>query len=80
MFLVDDILLAPLKGVSAICRQIQEAARQELNGQRQATMTTLTELHKRLESGQIDERQFDIEEAKLLKQLEGIDATLNPGG
>ena len=70
MFLVDDILLAPFKGLAAVCRQVRDAARQELEGQKKDVMATLAELHKRLESGQIDERQFDVQEARLLEQLE----------
>lgn len=77
MFLVDDILLAPLKGLAAVCRQVQDAAWQELEGQHKATLGTLAELHQRLESAQIDEEEFDIQEARLLERLEGIERTLN---
>ncbi|OHB66469.1 MAG: hypothetical protein A2V70_02745 [Planctomycetes bacterium RBG_13_63_9] len=80
MFLVDDILLAPFKGLAAVCRQVQDAARQELEGQKRDVMATLAGLHQRLESGQIDEEEFDIQEASLLEQLEGIERTLNADG
>ena len=33
MFLLDDILLAPLKGLAAVCRKVEEAARQDLENQ-----------------------------------------------
>ena len=30
MFLLDDILLAPMKGLAAVCRKVEEAARQAM--------------------------------------------------
>lgn len=72
MFLLDDILLAPMKGLAAVCRKVEEAARQDLENQGKSTMLALSELHRRLEAGQIDEKDFDSEEARLLGQLEGL--------
>jgi len=80
MFLVDDILLAPLKGLTAVCRQVQDAARQELEGQKKDVMAALAELHQGLESGRIEEKEFDVQEARLLERLESIERTLNPDG
>ncbi len=80
MFLVDDILLAPFKGLVAVSRQIQDAARQELEGQKKNVMAALAELHQWLESGQIDEKEFNIQETRLLEQLEEIERTLNADG
>jgi hypothetical protein len=80
MFLVDDILLAPLKGLTAVCRQVEEAARQELDDQQKTAIAALSGLHRRLESGQIDEREFDSQEARLLEQIEKIEGILDPDG
>jgi len=80
MFLVDDILLSPLKGFIAVCRQVQDAARQDLDNQQKAAMAALAELHQRLESGQIDEEEFDMQEGRLLEQLEKIEKMLNADG
>jgi len=80
MFLLDDILLAPLKGLAAVCRQVQEAAQQDLKNQQKATMAALAELHRRLESGQIDECEFDAQETRLLEQLERIEAAFSASG
>jgi hypothetical protein len=80
VFLVDDILLAPLKGLAAVCRQVQDAARQELDGQHKAALAALAELHKELESGRIGEDEFDVQEARLLEQIESIERILNPDG
>ena len=35
-------------------------------------MSALGELHRRLETGQIDEKDFDLEEARLLEQIEAL--------
>jgi len=32
MFILDDILFAPVKGFAAVCHKVQEAAQQELEG------------------------------------------------
>ena len=77
MFLLDDILLAPMKGLAAVCRKVEEAARQDLENQGKGAMSALGELHRRLETGQIDEKDFDLEEARLLEQIEAAFA-INP--
>ena len=78
MFLLDDILLAPMKGLAAVCRKVEEAARQDLENQSKSTMLALGELHRRLEAGQIDEKDFDLEEARLLEQIEELAKVLHP--
>ena len=78
MLIIDDILLAPLKGFAAVCRKVEEAARQDLENQKSEIIATLSELHQQLESGRIDEAEFDRQEAKLLERLEDIENTLNP--
>ena len=72
MFLLDDILLAPMKGLAAVCRKVEEAARQDLENQGKGAMSALSELHRRLETGQIDEKDFDLEETRLLEKIEGL--------
>ncbi len=72
MFLLDDILLAPMKGLAAVCRKVEEAARQDLENQGKEAMSALGELHRRLEAGQIDEKDFDLEESRLLEKIEGL--------
>jgi hypothetical protein len=77
MFLLDDILLSPVKGLACICRKVEEAARQDLENQERGTMSALSELHRRLETGEIDEQQFDLEETKLLERMESLAKTLH---
>ncbi len=78
MFLLDDILLSPMKGLAAICRKVEEAARQDLENQEKGAMSALGELHRRLETGQIDEKDFDLEEARLLEHMERLAKVLHP--
>jgi len=77
MFLLDDILLSPVKGLAAICRKVEEAARQDLENQEKGAMSALGELHRRLETGQIDEKEFDAEETRLLERIETLSQTLH---
>lgn len=79
MFLADDILLAPFKGLVALSRQVQDAARQDLETQKSDLMTALAQLHKQLESGEIGETEFNIQESQLLERLDEIENTLDPG-
>ena len=78
MFLLDDILLSPLKGFAAVCRKVEEAARQDLENQEKGAMSALGELHRRLETGQIDEKDFEVEEVRLLERLEKVAQVLHP--
>jgi hypothetical protein len=78
MFLLDDILLAPMKGLATVCRKVEEAARQELENREKGAMSALGELHRRLETGQIDEKDFDLEETRLLEQIEELAKVLHP--
>jgi hypothetical protein len=80
MFLVDDILLSPLKGLAAVCRKVEEAARQDLENQERQNMAALSELHRQLESGQIKEKDFDAQEARLLEHIEDLQRVLHPEG
>jgi hypothetical protein len=78
VFLIDDILFAPIKGLASVCRKIEEAARQDLESQAKGAMTALGELHRRLELGQIEEEDFDLQETQLLEQMEKLQKILRP--
>ena len=79
MFLIDDILLSPVKGLAAVFRKVDEAARQEIENRQKGAMIALGELHRRLESHEIDEQDFDVEEARLLEQIESLQKALHRG-
>ena len=74
MFLVDDILLSPVKGVLWVFREIHDAAQQELAGESEAITAALSELYMRLETEQITEAEFDAQEKVLLDRLDRLQA------
>jgi hypothetical protein len=78
VFLLDDILLSPVKGLVMVCRKVEQAARQDLEMREKGAMSALGELHRRLELGQIDDNDFDREEARLLDQIEALEKVLHP--
>lgn len=74
MFLIDNILLAPARGLLAIFREIDQAARQEFENESDAIRTELSELYMMLETGRIQEEEFDAREKELLDRLDVIQA------
>jgi len=70
MFLLDDLLFSPVKGLMAIGRHIQETAQQAVEDQEKAIVAELTELYRLLESGQIGDDEFNARESDLLDRLE----------
>jgi hypothetical protein len=72
MFLIDDLLLSPVKGVFWVFREIHDAAEKELAGESEAITGALSELYMRLETGQITETQFDAQETVLLDRLDRL--------
>jgi len=73
MFLVDDILFSPIKGINWIFRKIHELAEEELTGEADRIRESLTELYMLLETGQITEEEFEIQETALLDRLDALD-------
>jgi hypothetical protein len=78
MFLVDDILLSPVKGILWVFREIHDAAQQELAGESQTITAALSELYMKLETGQITEMEFDAQEQVLLDRLDRLQAEEQP--
>jgi hypothetical protein len=74
MFLIDDILLSPAKGVLWVFQEIHDAAQQEFAGESETITAALSELYMRLETGQITEAEFDAQEKTLLDRLDRLQA------
>jgi hypothetical protein len=74
MFLIDDILLSPAKGLLWVFREIHDAAQQELASESETITAALSELYMRLETGQITETEFDAQETTLLDRLDRLQA------
>jgi hypothetical protein len=68
MFLLDDLLLAPVSGFKFILGQIQKMADQELNDDT-LIKEQLLELQMRLELDEISEADFQVREAELFARL-----------
>lgn len=74
MLLIDDILLAPFHGIFWICKEIHEAVQEELAGEADSIRMELSNLYMMLETGRISEKDFDIQEQKLLDRLDLLEA------
>ena len=68
MFLIDDLLLAPVNGFRFILGQIQKLADQELNDDT-LIKEQLLELQMRLELDEISEEDYRVREAELFARL-----------
>lgn len=73
MFLIDDLLLAPVHGFKFILGQIQKLADQELNDE-SVIKDRLLELQMRLELEEISEEEFREREADLFARLRVLKA------
>jgi hypothetical protein len=78
MFLLDDILLAPIKGLAAVCQKVHDAAQEDLADQEKAVLATLAELHQQLDAGFIADADFNARECELLDRLEVCQQARNP--
>ena len=71
MFLLDDILLAPLKGVVWLGKQINEVIEKEVSDEGRIK-EKLMELQLRFELDEIDEEGYNRQEKELLARLDAI--------
>lgn len=72
MFLVDDILLAPARGLFWIFKEIHHAVEEEQANEAETITAKLSELYMMLETGQMTEVEFDAAEKELLDRLDAI--------
>jgi len=77
MFFLDDIFLAPLKGLAAVCRKVHEAAEEDLEKQEKDILASLAELHHLMDSSRIGDDEFNVRECILLDRLETCQETRN---
>ena len=73
MFLLDDILLAPVNGFKFIMRQIQQLADKELNDE-SVIKEQLLELQMRYELEEISDEDYAEAERELFARLRAIKA------
>jgi hypothetical protein len=72
MFIIDDLLAAPIRSLMFVLKKVNEAVQKELEAEEKAIMASLTALHRELDSGAITEEEFDAREQELLGRLEGL--------
>jgi hypothetical protein len=70
--MLGSLLLSPITGLTFIMREIANAVDEAREADRRAIMAELQELHRRIESGDIAEADFDTQEAALLDRLDAI--------
>ncbi len=70
MFLIDDILLLPARGLLGVFREIHNAVEQEGAHRAETIRSQLSELYLMLESGRINDAEFDQQERELLDALD----------
>jgi len=71
VFLIDDILLAPLKGIIFIGNKINEVIEKEMSDEG-AIKERLMALQLKFEMDEIDVEEYDEREDELLQLLENI--------
>jgi hypothetical protein len=79
MLIVDDILVAPFKGLFWIFNEIRNAALEEQVGEADRITAQLSELYMMLETGRMTEAEFDAAEKGLLDRLDAIKETAADG-
>ncbi|MBZ5569624.1 MAG: gas vesicle protein GvpG [Acidobacteriia bacterium] len=72
MILVDDILLAPFRGLRWIFEEIHHAAHEEIANGAESITAELSTLYMMLETGKITEQEFAQQEKLLLDRLDQI--------
>ena len=72
MFVVDDLLMAPARGLLWIFQEIHRAAQEEQVTDAESITAELSALYMRLETGKLTEEEFDSEEKLLLERLDRI--------
>jgi len=68
-FLIDDILLAPLKGIVWIAEKVRDMALEELEDTPEKLQRELLDLQMRLEIEEITEQEHKKKEDEILKRL-----------
>ena len=71
MFLLDDILLAPLKGVIWLGKKVYEVGEKELYDEG-GIKEELMALQLRFELDEINEQEYDEKERELLERLDAV--------
>jgi len=80
MFLIDDVLLFPIRSILWVFKEIHHAVEEEQANEADAITAKLSELYMMLETGQMTEAEFDAAEKTLLDRLDAIKEGEDRGG
>ncbi len=72
MFLIDDILLAPIKGIVWIAEKVRDMTSEELEDTPEKLQRELLDLQMSLETEQITEAEYQKKEKDVLERLEAL--------
>jgi len=72
MLIVDDILLAPFKGLFWVFQEIHNAVKEEQVANAEDITSELRYIYMLVETGKITEAEFNAQEKKLLDRLDKI--------
>lgn len=72
MLLIDDLLAAPLRGLFFVLKEINAAVQAERASEERQIIAELGDLHRRLDSNEISEADFEAGEARLLHRLDNF--------
>jgi hypothetical protein len=73
MFLIDDLITAPAKGLMFVARRVQDAVEEEITGREEELKSELHDQYMLLELGEITPEEFDEREEEILDQLEALE-------
>lgn len=71
-FLIDDLLLLPIKGIAWIAEKVRDIALEELKDTPEKLKRELLDLQMLLETGQITEEEYKKREEDTLKRLSAL--------
>jgi len=71
-FFIDDILLAPIKGIVWIAEKVRDMALEELEDTPEKLQRELLDLQMALESEQITEAEYQKKEKDILERMEAL--------
>ena len=74
-FFIDDILLAPIKGIVWIAEKVRDMALEELEDTPEKLQRELLDLQMAFESEQITEAEYEKKEKDILERMEVLKKT-----
>ncbi len=67
------LITAPARGLGFVFRSVHDAVENELDEEREQIRQRLMELYSLVESGEIDEEEFEAQEDQLLDRLDELE-------